>query len=148
VLELRERAPAHDPGSHLRHGAGRQPRRGLPLRSGAALVQVTGAKLAFSNGVETVRTIRADCKLEEQDPSFARAAGQVTVRFADTVLLAQAQNAQSAAFEFAYAIDASRSLTVTLHEVYLASPRPRSKARGVWRPPLIAAPPTTPPPAT
>jgi hypothetical protein len=36
------------------------------------------------------------------------------------VLLARAQNAQSAAFEFAYAIDANRSLTVTLHEVYLA----------------------------
>jgi hypothetical protein len=89
-------------------------------RGGAALAQVTGAKLTFSNGVETVRTIRADRKVEGQDPGIARATGQVTVRFADTVLLAQAQNAQSAAFDFAYTIDANRSLAFTLHEVYLA----------------------------
>ena len=70
--------------------------------------------------METVRTIRADRKVEGQDPGIARATGQVMVRFADTVLLAQAQNAQSAAFDFAYTIDANRSLTFTLHEVYLA----------------------------
>jgi Phage tail tube protein len=89
-------------------------------RGGSALAQVTGAKLTFSNGVETVRTIRADRKVEGQDPGIARATGQVTVRFADTVLLGQAQGAAPAAFEFAYAIDANRSLAFTLHEVYLA----------------------------
>jgi hypothetical protein len=42
------------------------------------------------------------------------------VRFADTTLLTQAQNGGSADLAFAYTIDANRSLTFTLHEVYLA----------------------------
>ncbi|MCK8787268.1 phage tail tube protein [Roseomonas sp. NAR14] len=89
-------------------------------RSGSALAQVTGAKLSFTNSVETVRTIRADRKIEGADPGICRATGQVTVRFADTTLLTQAQNGSSADFAFAYTIDANRSLTFTLHEVYLA----------------------------
>ncbi|WP_149539361.1 phage tail tube protein [Siccirubricoccus phaeus] len=89
-------------------------------RSGSALAQVTGAKLSFTNSVETVRTIRADRKIEGADPGICRATGQVTVRFADTTLLTQAQNGSSADFAFAYTIDANRGLTFTLHEVYLA----------------------------
>jgi Phage tail tube protein len=89
-------------------------------RNGAALAQVTGAKLSFTNSIETVRTIRADRKIEGADPGICRATGQVTVRFADTTLLTQAQNGTAADFVFAYTIDANRSLTVTLHEVYLA----------------------------
>jgi len=89
-------------------------------RTGSALAQVTGAKLSFTNSVETVRTIRADRKIEGADPGICRATGQVTVRFADTTLLTQAQNGSSADFAFAYTIDANRSITVTLHEVYLA----------------------------
>lgn len=42
------------------------------------------------------------------------------MRFTDTTLLTQAQNGTAAAFAFAYTIDANRSLTITLHEVYLA----------------------------
>jgi len=89
-------------------------------RSGSALAQVTGAKLSFSNSVEAVRTIRADRKIEGADPGISKATGSVTVRFADTTLLTQAQNGTSADFAFAYTIDANRSLTFTLHEVYLA----------------------------
>jgi hypothetical protein len=67
-----------------------------------------------------VRTIRSDRKIEGADPGICRATGQVTVRFADTTLLTQAQNGTSAGFAFAYTIDANRSLTFALHEVYLA----------------------------
>lgn len=89
-------------------------------RDVAPLAQVTGAKLTYSNGIETVRTIRADRKIEGADPGIARATGQITVRFASTTLLTQAQDAAPAEFAFSYAIDANRSLTFTLHEVYLA----------------------------
>ena len=89
-------------------------------RAGAPLAQVTGAKLTHSNGIETVRTIRADRKIEGADPGIARATGQITVRFASTTLLTQAQDAAPAEFAFAYTIDANRSLTFTLHEVYLS----------------------------
>jgi hypothetical protein len=89
-------------------------------RSGAALAQVTGARMTYANGMEMVRTIRADRKIEGVDAGIARCTGQVTVRFADTTLLTQAQNGTAAEFAFAYSIDANRSFTVTLHEVYLA----------------------------
>jgi len=89
-------------------------------RSGSALAQVTGARLAYSNSIETVRTIRADRKIEGADPGVSRATGQITARFENTTLLTQAQNGTAAEFAFAYTIDANRSLTITLHEVYLA----------------------------
>ena len=75
---------------------------------------------AYSNSVEAVRTIRADRKIEGADPGIARATCQITARFADTTLLTQAQNGTAGEFAFAFAIDANRSLTSTLHKVYLA----------------------------
>jgi len=42
------------------------------------------------------------------------------VRFENTALLAQAQGGTSAEFAMAFTIDANRSLTIMLHEVYLA----------------------------
>jgi hypothetical protein len=93
---------------------------GTISRNGSALAQVTGARLTYANGMEMVRTIRADRKVEGVDPGIARATGQITARFADTTLLTQAQNNAAAEFAFSYTIDANRSLTFTLHEVYLA----------------------------
>ncbi|MBW6400417.1 hypothetical protein KPL78_21330 [Roseomonas sp. HJA6] len=93
---------------------------GAISRNGSALAQVTGARLTYANGMEMVRTIRADRKVEGVDPGIARTTGQITARFADTTLLTQAQNNAPAEFAFSYTIDANRSLTFTLHEVYLA----------------------------
>ncbi|GIX10729.1 phage tail tube protein [Elioraea sp.] len=93
---------------------------GAISRNGSALAQVTGARLTYANGMEMVRTIRADRKVEGVDPGIARATGQITARFADTTLLTQAQDNAPAEFAFSYTIDANRSLTFTLHEVYLA----------------------------
>ena len=70
--------------------------------------------------MEAVRTIRADRRVEGVDPGIARCTGQITVRFENTTLLAQAQAGTSAEFAMAFTIDANRSLTITLHEVYLA----------------------------
>jgi hypothetical protein len=93
---------------------------GSILRNGSALAQVTGARLTYANGLEMVRTIRADRKVEGVDPGVTRATGQITVRFENTTLLTQAQNGTDASFELAYTINSNRSLTFTLHEVYLA----------------------------
>ena len=70
--------------------------------------------------MEAVRTIRAERRVEGVDPGIARATGQITARFADTTLLTQAQDNAPAEFAFSYTIDANRSLTFTLHDVYLA----------------------------
>jgi len=53
-------------------------------------------------------------------PGIARCNGQTTVRLEKTTLLAQAQGDTSAGFAMACTVDANRSLTITLHEVYLA----------------------------
>jgi hypothetical protein len=86
----------------------------------ADLAQVTGAQLSYANSMEMVRTIRADRKVEGVDPGIARATGQITLRFESIDLLAQAQIGAPAEFAFAFTIDEHRSLTFTLHQVYLA----------------------------
>lgn len=67
-----------------------------------------------------VRTIRNDLRIEGADPGLARATGQVTSRFADTLLLDDARNNAAVELEFEYRISDTRRLTVTLHEAYLA----------------------------
>lgn len=54
------------------------------------------------------------------DPGIARATGQITARFADTVLLGRAGSGTPIDLAFGYAIDTNHSLTITLHEVYLS----------------------------
>lgn len=92
-------------------------------RKAAPLAQITGGRVAFTNAIEAVRTIRNDLKLEGADPGIARATGQVTSRFADTLLFDDAAGGAPIELEFGYTISASRSLTVVLHEAYLALAR-------------------------
>jgi hypothetical protein len=92
-------------------------------RNAAPLAQVTAARLSFTNNMEAVRTIRADRRIEGVDPGICQATGQITVRFENTTLLTQAQDGTAAEFALAYTINANRSLTFTLHEVYLALAR-------------------------
>ena len=84
------------------------------------LAQITGGSLSFANGIEVVRTIRNDLRIEGADPGLARATGQVTSRFADTLLLDDATGNAAIELEFEYRISDTRRLTVTLHEAYLA----------------------------
>jgi hypothetical protein len=93
---------------------------GIIRRNNNALAQITGGQLSFSNGIEIVRTIRNDLKIEGADPGLSRATGQVTSRFADTTLLNDAINNTAIALEFEYRISATRRLTITLHETYLS----------------------------
>jgi hypothetical protein len=89
-------------------------------RNGSPLAQITGGQVTFSNGVEIVRTIRNDLKIEGADPGLSRATGQITSRFADTVLLDDALTNSAIELEFEYRISAERRLTVTLHQTYLS----------------------------
>ncbi|WP_439580627.1 phage tail tube protein [Elioraea sp.] len=89
-------------------------------RNGASLAQITGGRLTYSNGAEIVRTIRDDLKIEGVDPGLARATGQITSRFESTLLLDDAANNAALEVAFEYRISATRRLTVTLHETYLA----------------------------
>jgi hypothetical protein len=102
---------------------------------------------SFANGIEVVRTIRNDLTIEGADPGLARATGQVTSRFADTLRLDDARTNAAVELEFEHRISDTRRLTVTLHEASLSrSPRRRSRDRPAFRRPSTCAPPTTPPP--
>lgn len=98
-------------------------RLGTIKRNGSALAQITGARLVYANSIEQVRTIRSDGKIEGADPGVARVTGEITARFADTTLLTQAADGTAAEIELAYTIDANKSLTLTIHQTYLAQPR-------------------------
>lgn len=89
-------------------------------RNTVLLGQITGGQVTFSNGIEIVRTIRDDLKIEGADPGLSRATGQVTSRFADTLLLDDALNNTAIELEFEYRISAARRLAVTLHQAYLS----------------------------
>lgn len=89
-------------------------------RNSTPLAQVTGARLTYSNGLEAVRTIRSDLRIEGVDPGMCSATGEVTVRFENTTLLTQASDGTSCELALAYTINANRSLTITLHEVYFS----------------------------
>ena len=93
---------------------------GAIKRNGSSLAQITGGSLSFANGLEVVRTIRNDLRIEGADLGLARATGQVTSRFADTLLLDDATGNAAIELEFEYRISDTRRLTVTLHEAYLA----------------------------
>jgi hypothetical protein len=93
---------------------------GAIRRNGTPLAQITGGRLNVSNGAEIVRTIRDDLKIEGVDPGLARATGQITSRFENTLLLDDAASNAALEVAFEYRISATRRLTVTLHETYLA----------------------------
>jgi hypothetical protein len=91
---------------------------GSITRNGAPFGAVTGARLTYSNGIEAVRTIRADRKIEGADPGIASATGQITVRFDSIGLFNEAAAGTPSEIEMAYTISAARNLNIKLYEVY------------------------------
>jgi hypothetical protein len=89
-------------------------------RNGAALAQITGGQINYSNGIEIVRTIRDDLRIEGVDPGLARATDQITSRFENTLLLDDAASNAALEVTFEYRISTTRRLTVTLHQAYLS----------------------------
>lgn len=75
------------------------------------------------SNLDKVEVIRPDGRIEDADPAMVAVAGNVTVRFADTILLDQAIGGTACELTFGWAIDANKSLTFTLHEVYLPKPK-------------------------
>lgn len=92
-------------------------------RNGTALGHIVSAELTYANNLDKVETIRPDGRIEDADPAMVAVTGNVTVRFADTILLDQAVAGLACELTFGWVIDANRSLTFTLHEVYLPKPK-------------------------
>lgn len=105
---------------------------GAITRNGVALANVTGAQFTYSNGLETIPTLRPDALIEGVDPTIISVTGSIDVRFADTTLIDDAINNTPIELELAYrmgGLDGNHfSMAWTFHEVYL--PRPRIPISG------------------
>ncbi len=96
---------------------------GAIKRDGVSLGNITSGDFTYSNGLDRIETIRADGKIDGADPGIASLKGKISTRFADTTLKVQAQNGTPCELEFSWVIDASRSLKITAHAVYLPVPK-------------------------
>lgn len=101
---------------------------GAILKDGAALANITGAELTFANGLDVVRTIRPDGKIEGADPGLSTCKGSITARFADTVLMTKATSGDPIDLKLRYVLSAAASLEWHLPVVYL--PRPKRSITG------------------
>lgn len=101
---------------------------GSIARNGAALGNVVSTEITYGNNIDRIETIRNDGMIDGADPSMAMLQGRTEMRFADTTLLAQAQNGEPCEMSFAYALPGGESLTFVAHAVYL--PRPRVEISG------------------
>lgn len=88
-------------------------------RNGIALGNVVSAEFAYSNSLEKVEVLRADGRIADVDPGVVKCSGSISARFADTSLLDQAIARAPCELSFGWSIDASRSLLVTMHRVFL-----------------------------
>lgn len=96
---------------------------GSVKRAGSSVGAITAATLTYSNGLEAVRTIRSDGKIEGVDPGLATAGGSLTVRYEDDVLMNLAVNSTNIDLEFAYTLSATRKLVFTMPKVRLPKPK-------------------------
>lgn len=101
---------------------------GAISRDGIALGNVVSAEITYANTLDRIETIRSDGKIDGVDPGMATLAGRIEVRFADSLLVAQAVNGDPCEITFAYALPSGESFSFTAHAVYL--PRPRIEISG------------------
>ena len=105
---------------------------GSILRNGVALGNVTGAKLTYANGLQTVPNIRPDALVDAIDPTAIALSGSIDMRFADMTLLNDAINGNAIEIQLQYqfpGLDGQNFLlNWTIHSVYL--PRPKMQISG------------------
>ena len=97
-------------------------------RNGTDLGSIVSADVTYSNGLDAVRVIRADGKIDGLDTGMASLRGRITARFTDLTLFDQAVAGTPCELIFAHEIGAQAKWALTAHAVYL--PRPRSPITG------------------
>ena len=105
---------------------------GSILRNGTALANVTGAKLTYANGLQSVPNLRPDALVDAIDPTLITISGSIDLRFADMTLMNDAINGNAIELQLQYqfpGLDGNNfSLNFTFHSVYL--PRPKMQISG------------------
>jgi hypothetical protein len=103
---------------------------GQILRNGAPLGGVTEGSFRYANGLERIATVRGDGLIEGVDPGMAALTGDLTVRFADHVLLDQAADGAPCELTLRWQRSATQSLTIVAHAVHLSRPRRQLQGPG------------------
>ncbi|MGI3212940.1 phage tail tube protein [Roseovarius tibetensis] len=97
--------------------------RGRISRAGAPLAGVTAGSLTFSNGIERVRSIREDGRIDGADPTLATCEGSLTVRFDGETLVAEAASGDPVALVYGFSMAPGYALSFTLPQVHLPKPK-------------------------
>ena len=93
-------------------------------RNTVNLGSILSANFTFSNGMETVETIRTDALVEGVDEGMASCTGEVTVRFDNSTLLDDAIAETVVQLDLCYVITTvNRELVFRMEEVHLQRPR-------------------------
>lgn len=94
-------------------------------REASALAAITSMSLRFSNGLEPLRTIRGDQKIDEALPGGVAVTGSLTARFGDPSLLlaADAEGATPIALTLTYTISATKMLEIHIPRAFLPQRR-------------------------
>jgi len=97
--------------------------RGRIARGDASLAGVTAGSLTFSNGVERVRSIRADGRIDGADPTIATCEGELTVRFDGETLVSEAASGEPVSLTYGFTMAEGYALSFTMPRVYLPKPK-------------------------
>lgn len=101
------------------------------VREGAnALARVTSSNLTLDNGIQPLRTIRADRRIEEAEEGLFTATGSVTVRFAEGGLLPAALAGTPVDLSIGFEVSATRSLIFRMQRAFLGQPRAQIEGPG------------------
>lgn len=104
---------------------------GFVNKDGIPLGSVVGADLTFSNNLEKVETIQEDGRIEDSDPGMAQISGSLTVKFANTTLLAAATARTPLDVEFGWTFG-EFSLVFRVERLFLPlSKRPVTGPNGI-----------------
>lgn len=105
-------------------------RQGYVKVNGVYVGNLVGGKLNFSNGLDPVRTIRDDGRIEGADPGKVSLGGEIRVRVASGDALNTAANDRTFIqnLSFGHKISNALSLDFTLHRVKL--PKPKRSIQG------------------
>lgn len=92
---------------------------GLVERNGATLANVSQARFAYMNNLDTIDGIRGDGLIEGADPTIRALTVQLTSRFASRALLDQAANGESCSIDLTLEISATEKMAVAIPAMYL-----------------------------
>lgn len=103
---------------------------GRILKGTTPLALVTDASLDVSNGLEALRTIRNDRRIEEAEPGGTSITGRVTARLAAGGLLAEALADTPVDLTLGFEASAVRAIEFRLPRTFLSRPRAEIEGPG------------------